>query len=202
MSGFHDDRDDEDRDDALPFEFDSLREFFEQLRRASREGRFDDGAFDATFRFDVGSLDPGAGGPDGSDRDREGPGRRGMGPGAPGRGGHPSFGGAAGSPFGSGEANANANTDAAAGPTPTADGTDPDPDVEVREGDGTTEVLADLGRLELTAADVEASVIDGALVVVGDAGTLFEAPLPADGALREVTVNNGVLVATVTHAHE
>jgi hypothetical protein len=199
MSGFHDDRDDEDRDDALPFEFDSLREFFEQLRRASRDGRLDDGGFDATFRFDVGSLDPETGGPDGPDPDRDrgrnGPGRPGMGPGAPGRSGHPRFGGAAGTPFGTGEA----NVDAAADATGPADGSDPEPDVEVREGDGTTEVLADLGRLDLTAADVEASVIDGALVVVGDAGTLFEAPLPADGQLRDVHVNNGVLVATVSH---
>jgi hypothetical protein len=177
--GFHDDRDDRDRDDSFPFEFDSLVEFVEELRRASREGRLDDDAFDATFHFDIGTLD--SDGPD----DRTGP--RGMGPGSPSRRGHPSFGGRPS------EADRNSvGGDGSAG--------DLDPDVEVRERpDGTTEVVAELGRFDLTEADLSTSVVDDALVVVSDAGTLFEAPLPAAGTVDGVRVNNGILTATISH---
>jgi hypothetical protein len=184
---FDDDADDRDRDpdprDRTPFDavFDLLSDRFD----------VDDDDFDGSFHFEVHTgTGPGEAGP----RDAADPRRgAGMGPGAGSRRGHPRFGGTPPGRDPERVGRAVAGADAAGG-------TDDDEiDYEYRRGDDATEVFADLTGSGAVGADVSASVVEGDLVVATDGTTLFDAPLPTAGEVREVVERNGVLRVTVDH---
>lgn len=104
--------------------------------------------------------------------------RTGLGPGSPSRRGHPRFGssGESGSPS-----------------TDTGSAADDDPLVATREVDGGTHVVADLQDQDVDPDAVDASVVDGTLIVADDEGTLLEAPIEDGEAVTESRFHNGVL---------
>lgn len=112
--------------------------------------------------------------------------RTGLGPGSPSRRGHPRFGSSGGS--------GSRGTDA----TDAADAADDDPLVATREIDGGTHVVADLQGRDVDPDAVDASVVDGTLIVADDGATLLEAPVEDGDVVTESRFHNGVLELRIT----
>lgn len=181
-----DDRDERDARDRDPFDvvFDLLSDRFD----------VDDDDFDGSFHFEVHTGTGGAGGVGADGPTDADPRRRGMGPAS--RRGHPRFDGPPGPGPGRDPDRVGR---AAAAADPEADADDAEIEYELRPGDDTTELLADLAGTGAVDVDVSASVVAGDLVVATDGTTLFDAPLPEPGEVREVVEHNGILRVTVDH---